>query len=29
LAIEIIKENPFKVPPPYEKLMGNLHGKKI
>ncbi len=24
--IEIIKENPFKVPPPYEKLVGNLQG---
>ena len=24
--IEIIKENPFKTPPPYEKLLGNLDG---
>ncbi len=22
--IEVIKENPFKNPPPYEKLVGNL-----
>ena len=24
--IEIIKENPFKMPPPYEKLVGDLNG---
>lgn len=24
--IEIIKKNPFKNPPPYEKLVGNLNG---
>ena len=24
--IEIIKENPFQIPPPYEKLVGNLSG---
>ncbi len=24
--IEIIKKDPFKNPPPYEKLVGNLHG---
>ena len=24
--IEIIKENPFKTPPPYEKLLGDLDG---
>ena len=24
--IDIIKENPFKVPPSYEKLMGDLEG---
>lgn len=24
--IEIIKNNPFKKPPPYEKLVGNLSG---
>ena len=24
--IELIKENPFKRPPPYEKLVGNLSG---
>lgn len=24
--IDIIKENPFKTPPPYEKLVGNLQG---
>jgi len=24
--IEIIKENPFQKPPPYEKLVGNLNG---
>ena len=24
--IEIIKENPFKNPPPYEKLVGDLKG---
>ena len=24
--IEIIKENPFKTPPPYEKLVGDLNG---
>ncbi len=22
--IEVIKENPFQIPPPYEKLLGNL-----
>ena len=25
--IEIIKENPFQNPPPYEKLIGDLTGK--
>ena len=25
--VEIIKENPFQTPPPYEKLVGNLSGK--
>lgn len=24
--IEIIKENPFQCPPPYEKLVGDLNG---
>lgn len=24
--VEIIKENPFKIPPPYEKLVGDLSG---
>ena len=24
--LEIIKENPFKTPPPYEKLVGDLSG---
>ena len=24
--IEIIKKDPFKTPPPYEKLVGNLNG---
>ena len=24
--IEMIKENPYKTPPPYEKLVGNLSG---
>ena len=24
--LEIIKENPFKIPPPYEKLVGDLSG---
>jgi len=24
--IEIIRKNPFQNPPPYEKLVGNLHG---
>lgn len=24
--LEIIKENPFKNPPPYEKLVGDLYG---
>ena len=24
--IELIKENPFQNPPPYEKLLGNLSG---
>lgn len=24
--IEILKDNPFQVPPPYEKLVGNLQG---
>ncbi len=24
--LEIIKENPFKIPPPYEKLIGDLSG---
>ena len=24
--IEIIKENPFQTPPPFEKLVGNLDG---
>ena len=24
--IDIIRENPFKVPPPYEKLVGDLQG---
>lgn len=24
--IEIIKENPYKTPPPYEKLVGDLQG---
>ena len=26
LLIENLKENPFKNPPPYEKLLGNLEG---
>ena len=25
--LEILKENPFQNPPPYEKLIGNLTGK--
>lgn len=25
--VDIIKENPFQNPPPYEKLVGNLAGK--
>jgi len=25
--VEIIKQNPFQTPPPYEKLVGNLAGK--
>ena len=25
--VEIIKDNPFQTPPPYEKLVGNLAGK--
>jgi len=25
--VEIIKENPFQTPPPYEKPVGNLTGK--
>lgn len=24
--LEILKENPFKIPPPYEKLVGDLSG---
>lgn len=24
--IEVIKENPYRTPPPYEKLQGNLQG---
>lgn len=24
--IEVIKENPYKIPPPYEKLVGDLQG---
>lgn len=24
--VEIIKENPFQTPPPYEKLLGDLYG---
>jgi Txe/YoeB family toxin of toxin-antitoxin system len=24
--IEVIRENPYKSPPPYEKLLGNLQG---
>lgn len=24
--IEILRENPFQAPPPYEKLIGNLEG---
>lgn len=24
--IEILKDNPFEIPPPYEKLVGNLEG---
>ena len=24
--IEVIKENPFQNPPPYEELLGNLQG---
>ncbi|OQX57474.1 MAG: toxin of toxin-antitoxin system [Helicobacteraceae bacterium 4484_230] len=24
--IELIRQNPFQKPPPYEKLVGNLHG---
>lgn len=24
--IEILRENPFKIPPPYEKLVGDLQG---
>ena len=24
--IQIIKENPFKIPPPYEKFVGDLQG---
>ena len=24
--LEILKENPFRQPPPYEKLVGDLHG---
>ena len=26
LLIDIIKENPFQIPPPYEKLLGDLEG---
>ena len=26
LLLEIIKENPFQNPPPYEKLVGDLNG---
>ncbi|MCD8327822.1 MAG: Txe/YoeB family addiction module toxin [Ruminococcus sp.] len=26
LLIEVIKNNPFQNPPPYEKLVGNLQG---
>ncbi|MDR2656110.1 MAG: Txe/YoeB family addiction module toxin [Oscillospiraceae bacterium] len=25
--IEVLKENPLKTPPPYEKLLGNMDGK--
>ena len=24
--IEILRENPYQTPPPYEKLIGDLHG---
>ena len=24
--VDIIRENPFKIPPPYEKLVGDLQG---
>ncbi len=24
--IELIRENPFQTPPPFEKLLGDLHG---
>ncbi len=26
MLIDMIKENPFRTPPPYEKLLGNLQG---
>ena len=26
LLIDLIKENPFKIPPPYEQLVGDLQG---
>ena len=26
LLIELIKNSPFQTPPPYEKLIGDLHG---
>ena len=26
LFIQIVKKNPYQIPPPYEKLTGDLHG---
>ena len=26
LLIDLIRENPYQTPPPYEKLLGDLHG---
>lgn len=26
LLLDILRENPFKIPPPYEKLVGDLSG---
>lgn len=26
MLLEIIRENPWKIPPPYEKLLGNMSG---